>query len=112
MDVMTVASSIGLVAGKGGEVSGTIAEETVLGAISALADAHPGNEDLFADAAMRVELARSAGIEEHEANSVFNRSAEPRIVQLRYRTEMLDVFVDLAIDIGLRDSTRLADSSA
>jgi hypothetical protein len=30
---------------------------------------------------------------------------------LRYRSEMGEVFADLAIDVGLRDAERLVDSS-
>ncbi|MGH9132586.1 MAG: hypothetical protein ACRDZZ_01520 [Ilumatobacteraceae bacterium] len=107
---MTVTRSIGLAAGERGEVSGTIEEETVLAAISELAAANPGNDDLFADAAMRVQLARSAGVHLIDPNSALNRSRTAATVQLRYRSEMADVFTDLAIDIGLRDARRLADT--
>ena len=62
MNVMTIARSIGLVSADRREVSGTIDEAVVLAAISELATASRGNDDLFADAAMRVRLARSAGV--------------------------------------------------
>jgi hypothetical protein len=93
-------------------VSGTIDEEVVLAAISDLAAAHPGNDDLFADAAMRVQLARSAGVVRPDETSVLHRSRSGTTVQLRYRTEMAEVFTDLAIDIGLRNAERLVDTSA
>ena len=63
MNVMAIARSIGLVTDDRREVSGTIEESVVLASISELAAADPGNDDLFADAAMRVQLARSAGVE-------------------------------------------------
>jgi hypothetical protein len=111
VSVIAEARSIGLVSEASGDVSGTIAEDVVLASISALADDHPGNDDLFADAAMRVQLARSAGVVQAEATSV-RPSATGVDVQLRYRSEMADVFTDLAIDIGLRDAARLADTPA
>ncbi len=107
---MSVARSIGLTASNGGEVSGTIPEGVVLDAISALASALPGNDDVFADAAMQVQLGRSAGVQHRDANSVLHRSGTPQDVQLRYRREMSDLFMDLAIDIGLREAARLADA--
>jgi hypothetical protein len=109
MNVMTTASSIGLVADSR-QVSGTIDEAVVLAAISELASAIPGNDDLFADAAMRVQLARSAGVVPHDATSILHRSRDGAAVQLRYRSEMADVFTDLAIDVGLRDAESLAES--
>ena len=112
MNVVAAARSIGLVADDRREVSGTIDEGVVLASIAALAVAHPGNDDVFADAAMRVQLARSAGVEQLDANSVLNRSHSAATVQLRYRAEMAEVFTDLAIDIGLRNVGRLADTPA
>ena len=112
MNVMTVASSIGLVSSDRRPVAGTIDEATVLAAISELATASPRNDDLFADAAMRVQLARSAGVVHPEPNSVVNRSRNGAAVQLRYRSEMADVFVDLAIDVGMRDVDSLAETPA
>jgi hypothetical protein len=51
---MAVARSIGLVTGARGDVSGTISEDVVLASIRSLMGTHPGNDDLFADAAVRV----------------------------------------------------------
>jgi hypothetical protein len=107
---MAVARSIGLVSDAG--LSGTIDQDVVLASISGLAAAHPGHDDLFAAAATRVQLARSAGVRQPDAASVFLRSPTGANVQLRYRTEMADVFTDLAIDIGLLDAARLADAPA
>lgn len=101
-DVLTVANAIGLTAGPGGDAFGTVEEDVVLEALNELEAAHPGNEDLFAEAAARVQLARSAGVERIEANSVFAHGRGRRDIQLRYRSEMLDVFTDLAIDLALR----------
>ena len=112
MNVMAAALSIGLVNEDHGVVSGTIDEDVVLASISDLAAAHPGNDDLFADAAMRVQLARSAGVVQPDDTSVLHPSRSGTAVQLRYRTEMAEVFIDLAIDIGLRDAERLVDTSA
>ena len=111
MSVMAAARSIGLVSDDRGVVSGTIDEDLVLASISDLAGAHPGNDDLFADAAMRVQLARSAGVVPNDEMSVLHRSRSGTTIQLRYRTEMVDVFTDLAIDIGLRDAERLVDTA-
>jgi hypothetical protein len=112
VNVISAARSIGLVRDDGREVSGTIDEDVVLASISSLAAAHPGNDDLFADAAMRVQLARSAGVEHPDPTSVFYRSRTGGTVQLRYRSEMAGVFTDLAIDVGLRAAQRLADTPA
>ena len=112
MSVMAVARSIGLVTGAQGKVSGTISEDVVLASIRRLTGAHPGNDDLFADAAMRVQRARSAGVVQPDATGVPHRSPTGPTVQLRYRVEMADVFTDLAIDIGLRDAERLANTPA
>ncbi len=112
MNVMAAALSIGLVSEGHEVVSGTIDEDVVLASISDLAAAHPGNDDLFADAAMRVQLARSAGVVRPDETSVLHHSRSGTTVQLRYRTEMAEVFTDLAIDIGLRNAERLVDTSA
>jgi hypothetical protein len=112
VSVMAVARSIGLVTGARVEISGTISEDVVLASIRSLTGAHPGNDDLFADAAMRVQRARSGGVVQPDATSVLHRSPTGPTVQLRYRTEMADVFTDLAIDIGLRDAERLANTPA
>jgi hypothetical protein len=112
VSVTAVAHAIGLVGDDGGVVSGTIDEDVVLAALSELAAASPEDEDLFADTAARVQLARSAGVVEPDTTSVFSQ-ARPRVtVQLRYRTEMADIFSDLAIDVGLRDAARLVDTPA
>jgi hypothetical protein len=112
MTVMATAKSLGLVTDDGRDVSGTIDEADVLTAISDLALAQPGNDDLFADAAMRVQLARSAGVVRPDASSMLHRSRDGASVQLRYRSEMADVFTDLAIDVGLRDAESLAETTA
>ena len=112
MNVSAAARSIGLVRDDGRDVYGTIDEGVVLTSISTLAAAHPGNDDLFADAAMRVQLARSAGVVRPDPTSVLHRSRTGGTVQLRYRSEMSDVFTDLAIDVGLRDAERFADTPA
>jgi CRP-like cAMP-binding protein len=100
--VLAVANAIGLTAGPGGDAFGTVEEEVVLEALTELATAHPGNDDLFAEAAARVQLARSAGVERIEPNSVFAYGRDRLDIQLRYRSEMLEVFQDLAIDLALR----------
>jgi hypothetical protein len=112
MSVMAIARSIGLVTDDRREVSGTIDEAVVLAAIFELAAANPDNDDLFADAAMRVQLARSAGVALPEETSALHRSHDGVSVQLRYRSEMADVFIDLAIDVGLRDAESLAETGA
>jgi hypothetical protein len=105
---MAVAHSIGLVGERGGIVSGTIDEAVVLAALSDLATKSPGNDDLFDAAVARVRRARSAGVVQPDAASLVPRG---RAVQLRYRSEMGEIFSDLAIDVGLRDAERLVDSS-
>ena len=110
MNVMAIARSIGLVTDDRREVSGTIDEAVVLASISELATANAGNDDLVADAAMRVQLARSAGVVHPESTSVLRPSRDGAAVQLRYRSEMADVFTDLAIDVGLRDAQSLAET--
>ena len=106
MTVMEKARGIGLVADTGA-VTGTIDEEVVLAAIAELAAEHPADDDLYADAAMRVRLARSAGVVQPDVTSVLHRSRQGSPVQLRYRSEMADVFTDLAIDIGVRAAQSL-----
>ena len=102
MDVMVTARAIGIVAEDGADVYGTIERDDVLAVLAELCTAHPGNDDLFAEAALRVDLARSAGTELLDADSVFARTRSSREVQLRYRSEVAEVFSDLAIDLGLR----------
>ena len=105
MNVMDVARAIGLV---DGPVTGTIDEAEVLSALTGLADADGENGDLFSDAAGRVQRARSAGVEVLDAGSrAFPNKAT---VQLRYRSEMAEIFTDLAIDVGLRHHRELADA--
>lgn len=84
------------------ELAGTIEEDKVLAMLDELADADAENEDLFREGATRARLARSAGVEEVSAESWFGRTGEERATQLRYRSEMADIFLDLAIDVGLR----------
>ena len=50
--------------------------------------------------------------EEFDATSVLNRSRVGGTIQLRYRSEMADVFTDLAIDVAMRHAERLADAPA
>jgi hypothetical protein len=111
VNVTTAARSIGLAGGDRSAVSGTIEEEVVLALLSELAVANPGNDDLFADAAVRVQTGRSAGVVQPAESSVFSHS-RGATVQLRYRSEMADILTDLAIDVGLRDVERLADTPA
>ena len=76
MDVMDMARSIGLVDRDGRTATGTIEEGAVLAAISELAAGASAHEDLFADAAMQVQLARSAGVVEPDPLSVLHRSRD------------------------------------
>ncbi len=110
MNVLTAARSIGLTRDDRGEVSGTIDESVVLAVISELAADDPANADLFADAAARVRVGRSAGVVQPAESSVFSQSRHGASGQLRYRSEMADVLTDLAIDVGLREVERLADT--
>lgn len=102
MDVLAAAATIGLTSGPGSDALGTIEEQVVLETISALAEEHPGNDDIFAEAAARVLLARSAGVEHIDPGSVFAVRRSSLEIQLRYRSEMLDVFTDLAIDLAIQ----------
>ncbi len=111
MNVMDVARAIGVVATTG-EVSGTIDEQKVLGALANLAEDDASNVDLYDAVAERVRLARSAGAEGPQTSSTLIRLGEKRsddvaTTQLRYRSEMADLFVDLAIDVGLRRPSEL-----
>jgi hypothetical protein len=102
MNIMDVARDMGLVV-PNGEVTGTIDQQRVLGALAELTEIDPTNADLYAAAAEQVRSARSAGVETHEANSFHLRSgAAATMTQLRYRAAMADLFTDLAIDVGLR----------
>jgi len=107
MNVMDAARAIGLVAANR-EVTGTVDEDRVLGALAELTDGDPANADLFSAAAERVRRARSAGLEVQHASSIFSRPNEAATTQLRYRSEMADLFTDLAIDVGLRHHRKLA----
>jgi hypothetical protein len=110
VNVTAVARSIGLAGEDRREVFGTIDQEVVLAALDELAVADPDDADLFADAGMAVQLARSAGVEQFDASSVLNRNRAGGTIQLRYRSEMADLFTDLAIDVAMRDAARLADA--
>jgi hypothetical protein len=112
VNVIAAAHSIGLASGDREVVSGTISEDVVLAVISELAAVNPGNDDVFAAAAARVRQARSAGVVAPAESSVFSSSRSEASVQLRYRSEMAEIFTDLAIDVGLRDVERLADTPA
>ena len=104
MNVMEVARSIGLTADDRGEMFGTIDETVVLTAIEALADEFPGSSDLLAEAALHVRLTRSAGVEVIEKGSVLSQTLGVGTRQLRYRSEMGELFTNLAIDIGIRNA--------
>jgi len=106
MNVMDMARSIGLV-NDDGPATGTIDEDAVLAALCELATDEDGNDDLFADAAMQVQLARSAGVVQPDAASILHRNRRGVPVQLRYRSEMAGLFMDLAIDVGLREAAAL-----
>jgi hypothetical protein len=111
MDVMGTARAIGLVGEDGSSAFGTIDRDDVLAALTELSVAHPGNDDLFVEAAMRVELARSAGVETLDADSVFARGRATREIHLRYRSEMGEVFADLTIDLGIRRGSPVATAA-
>lgn len=100
MNVMNVARGIGIVSK--GEVTGTIDQQRVLGALAELSENDPEHADLYDAVAERVRSTRSAGVETHEANSFQLRPGAGAKTQLRYRSEMADLFTDLAIDVGLR----------
>jgi hypothetical protein len=104
---MDVARALGLT----DHVSGTIDEADVLSALAELAEGDPQHDDLFKDAAKRVNSARSAGLEELDESSRAMWSREAATVQLRYRSEMADIFTDLAIDVGLRHHRELVDAT-
>lgn len=108
MNVMDVAGALGLTEA---QVTGTIDEADVLRALAELAESDPQNEDLFDDASARVLLARDAGVEALDDSSRAMWSREAATTQLRYRSEMADIFTDLAIDVGLRHHRDLADAT-
>ncbi len=101
MNIMDVAQSLGLVASNA-TVTGTIDQQKLLGALVELTEDDPAHADLYAAAAAHVRGARSAGMEIHDANSFHLRPGAEPTTQLRYRSEMADLFTDLAIDVGLR----------
>lgn len=102
MHVLTTAKTLGLTPDDRGEFSGTVEEAVILAALEELSAALPDHADLFIVASDRVRTSRSAGLEVLEANSVFGRYRESNEIQLRYRSEVHDVFTDLAIDLALR----------
>ena len=51
-------------------------------------------------------------METHEANSFHTRHGAEATTQLRYRSEMADLFTDLAIDVGLRLHNQALGASA
>jgi hypothetical protein len=101
VNVLDVARAIGLNV-TSSEATGTIDEVEVLAALTGLAEDDPENNDLYGDAAGRVQRARSAGVEQLDAGSILLRPGDSATTQLRYRSEMADIFTDLAIDVGLR----------
>ncbi len=101
MKVMDAAQTIGLTA-PNGEVTGTIDELKVLDVLTRLAESDPGNRDLYASAAAQVRGSRSAGVELVDDRSSLLHDAGVSAVQLRYRSEMTELFTDLAIDVGMR----------
>jgi len=101
MNVMDVARAIGLVVSNG-KVAGSIDQQKLLGPLAELAEGDPAHADLYEAAAEHVRSARSAGVETHDANSFHMRPGAEATIQLRYRSEMADLFTDLAIDVGLR----------
>ncbi|MGB0114943.1 MAG: hypothetical protein WBP59_17115 [Ilumatobacteraceae bacterium] len=108
MNVVDTARAIGLNA-VNGEVAGTIDQEKVLSALEELRAADPANGDLFEAAAERVRLTRSAGVEVHDVGRSATLKREQGPTQLRYRSEMADLFTDLAIDVGIRHHRALVD---
>lgn len=106
MNVMDAARAIGLVAADR-EVTGTVDQDTVLGALAELTEGDPANGDLFSAVAESVRRSRSAGLEVQHASYIVSRPSEAATTQLRYRSEMADLFTDLAIDVGLRHHRKL-----
>ena len=110
MKVMDAARAIGIVV-TGGDVSGTIDEVKVLTALTDLANDDPANVDLFHEVAARVVLARSAGAEGALTSGTRVHPGDDTTTQLRYRSEMADLFLDLAIDVGLRQDSELVPAA-
>ena len=112
MNVMATARSIGLVGDNGADVFGNIEQKVVLDALNELASSYPSASELFEEASEKVRRSRSAGVERPERNSVSARDRSVEEIQLRYRNEMADIFIDLAIDLGLRGDSEVATASA
>ena len=104
MDVMMTARSIGLIGADGGDVFGTIERRAVIEAIEDLARADAADADLFSAAIERVLASRSAGVERLGTTSFLGRTDAAGEIQLSYRAAMAEIFLDLAIDLGLRHS--------
>jgi len=109
MDVMTTARNIGLIGADGGDVFGTIEREAVLIALRDIAVFYDSDADLFDAAAARVRASRSAGVERLGSTDFLGRNNGTGEIQLSYRAEMANIFLDLAIDLGLRHSPAPAD---
>lgn len=109
MDVMTTARNIGLIGADGSDVFGTIERDAVLQALRDIAVFYEAEADLFAAAAERVNAARSAGVERMGDIDFLGRGNTTGEIQLSYRAEMASIFLDLAIDVGLRHSPAPAD---
>jgi len=102
MNVMASANKMGITRSDGSAVHGTIDVEAVLTVLVDLEFEDPQNADLYTAAATSVGVARSAGVERIEASSIFAHQGRPSDINLRYRSEMADIFLDLAIDVGMR----------
>ena len=115
MDVMTTARNIGLIGADGSDVFGTIERHVVLDTLAGFARDSVADADLFNQAAARVRAARSAGVERLGASDFLGRasSAQTNVageIQLSYRAEMAAIFMDLAIDLGIRHSAAPAEA--
>ena len=110
MNVMEAARTIGIVITEG-DVSGTIDQSKVLSALTELANDDPVHVDLFHDVAARVLLARSAGAEGPLTSGGRLHPDDAAPTQLRYRSEMAALFLDLAIDVGLRQDSELVPAA-
>jgi hypothetical protein len=109
MDVMTTARNIGLIGADGSDVFGTIERDAVLDALGEISVFYEADADLFAAAADRVRASRSGGIERLGSTDFLGRKNTTGEIQLSYRAEMANIFLDLAIDLGLRHSPAPAD---
>jgi hypothetical protein len=109
MDVMTTARSIGLIGADGSDVFGTIERDVVLGVLADLARDNDADGDLFVATVKRVLAARSAGVERLGSTDFLGRNNRTGEIQLSYRAEMAAIFLDLAIDLGLRRTPSPAD---